>query len=106
MYPFRMEDIDNLSIWGVRDTDLKRDGMLIFDLRTFFDVHEGNSVRLEIHMTDHSCHEELFAFVKDILEIPNAHLSSLDISIESENSGVMTLCPPELEVLSVNEVTY
>jgi len=94
MYPFRMEDIDNLSIWGVRDTDLKRDGMLIFDLRTFFDGHEGNSVRLEIHMTDHSCHEELFAFVKDILEIPNAHLSSLDISIESENSGVMTLCPP------------
>ena len=68
---------------------------MYLQLTTFFDMHHiehgWKPVRLEIHMTDHSSHEELFTFVKEILHVRNAHISTLDLSIESENAGVMSI---------------
>ena len=91
-----------LSIWGLRRQDLGWDLQLV--LNDFFESHNNGHgyipVQLGLHMTDHSSHRQLFGCVKDILALHDPCLRSLDISIESENTGVMSLYPVRTQYIA------
>ena len=86
-----MGQITRLSIWGLVHTDFDNVHMSLW---RFFESHYGEMpVHLGVHMTDHISHGALFKFVRQLLIKDIVFLRSLDISVECDNQGVMSIHP-------------
>jgi hypothetical protein len=63
----------------------------------FFQAHDcWLPVDLGLHMTDNTNHGSLFKFVRQVIIKDIVFLRSLDISVESDNQGVMSIYPRAL----------
>ena len=104
-----MGQITSLSLWGLVDDDFTWRSIHMSFWR-FFQAHDcWLPVDLGLHMTDHTHHGSLFNFVRQVIIKDTVFLRSLDISVESDNQGVMSIYPralysPRLEVGAIDQL--
>ena len=100
-----MGQIKRLSIWGLTHDDLDNRAEYQESFHQFFEQHTSldnwvTPVHLGLHMIDNTHHMALFKFISRLLHKDNVYLRSLNISVESDNDGVMSIhpttyyCPP------------
>ena len=103
-----LRNVSSLSIWGLGAHHLRGDALksdshsLHNQLRAFVKLRHENEhwvplTQLGLHITDSDSRQDLFDFVNALVHEPTSYLKdnlkSLNISIESDNGGVMSIYP-------------